>query len=302
MFIGPNLELVEGEVKMIRIMLIVICLLSSCTSKTNIGKNIGKNEKYILLFSDALKETAIDKRVDSLLNEVVKSNDEGKFDSIQKFVLFNDWYSSNGLFFLIDNNYSGFTQWLNKNCGIISEFAWKNLPNEFGARTPKPISTEMQIALFNCMYTIRDISVRGHNLNILRKTCGYKCAQLAMSKLPDETDSYIRTRLYTMLSRFNNPEFNSVIKKLITDKVELGAVEYVSMFGFEENNRYDFLPELKQLQSALKKEKDPAKIGLQKSTLEQIANTIPVLEKKKFENAPIGLPLDWGTSYSEGKE
>jgi hypothetical protein len=27
--------------------------------------------------------------------------------------------------------------------------------------------------------------------------------------------------------------------------------------------------------------------------LEQLATTITVLEKKKLENAPIGLPLDW---------
>jgi hypothetical protein len=274
-------------------MLIIICFISSCSSKTDIGKKSEKDEKYALLFSEDLKGTWLHKEVNSLLNEIINSNDKGKFDSIQKFVLVNELYSSNGLFFLIDYNYSGLAQWLNKNCGIISNVAWRNLPNEFGAPTPKPVSTEMQIALFNCIYNIKDDVIRGSNLNILWQIAGYKCAQLAISKLPVETDPHARTRLYTMLSRFNTPEFNTIIKKLITDKIELGAVEYVSMFGFEECNRYDFLPELKKLEADLKKEKDPAKIGLQKSTLEQLATTIPVLEKKKLENAPIGLPLDW---------
>jgi hypothetical protein len=274
-------------------MLLILCLLSTCSSKTIVEKKNDKDEKYRLLFSEDLNGTWLHKRVDSLMKEVINSNDEGKFDSIQKFALLNERYSRIGLFFLMENNYSGFAKWLNKNCGIISEVAWKNLPREFGASTPKPVSTEIQIALFHCMYNIKDISDRGNNMNVLWKIAGYKCAQLAMSKLPVETDPHVRTRFYTMLSRFNTPEFNAIIKKMIADKIELGAVEYVSMFGFEECNRYDFLPELKQLQSALKKEKDPAKIGLQKSTLEQLATTIPVLEKKKLENAPIGLPLDW---------
>jgi hypothetical protein len=278
---------------MIRIILIIICFLSSCSSKTNSEKKDVKNEKYVLLFSDTLKERHLDKKVNSLLEEIVNSNDVGKFDSIQKFVLLNEWYSCNGLFFLIDNNYRGLAQWINSNCGIISEFTWKNLPNEFGARAPKQLSTELQIALFNCMYNIKDVNDRGYNLNKLWETAGYECAKLAMTKLPAETESYIRTVLYTMLSRFNTPEFNSIIKMLITSKIEFDALELVLEFGFESYNRYDFLPELKKLEADLKKEKVPAKIGLQKSIMEQLATTIPVLEKKKLENAPIGLPLDW---------
>jgi hypothetical protein len=77
----------------------IICLLCSCSSKNIIEKNDVKNNKYVLLFSDALKEKHLDKKVDSLFEEIINSNDEGKFDSIQKFILINEWYSCNGLFF-----------------------------------------------------------------------------------------------------------------------------------------------------------------------------------------------------------
>lgn len=283
---------------MMRVFIVVsiICLFVGCMAKTNVSK--GTDSLYTALFSERLKEKYLSDEVESLIEEIIQKNDIGRFDSIQKFIKLNDTYAYIAIYYLIKNNYKGFGKWLNVNCGQLTDKSWIGLSSQFGAEDPKFVDTEMQIALFKCIYNMKDIAYRGYNLNVLRKICGYKCAQLAMSKLPSETDSYIRTRLYTMLSRFNTPEFNTIIKKLITDKIELDAVEYVSMFGFEEHNRYDFLPELKKLEADLKKEKDPAKIGLQKSTLEQLATTIPVLEKKKLENAPIGLPLDWpGEGY-----
>lgn len=272
-------------------LLLVVLLLGGCVAKTDIPKNV--DSMYTSLFSERINAKFLSEEVENLIEEIINKNGKECFDSIQKFVLVNNTYAYIGIYYLIENNYKGFAEWLNENCGQLSDQSWIGLASQFGARDPKPVYTEMQIALFNCIYKMQDVAYRGFNLNLLRKTCGYQCAQLAMSKLPTETDSYIRTRLYVMLSRFNTPEFNSILKKMITSKIELDAVEYVSIFGFEEHNRYDFLPELKQLESDLKKEKDPAKIGLQKSLVEQLAKTIPVLEKKKLKCAPIGLPLDW---------
>jgi hypothetical protein len=278
---------------MIRVILIILCLLSSCSSKTNISKNDKKDEKYIKLFSEELKERAFDNVVNSLLKEIINSNDDGKFDSIQKFILLNELYGSNGLFFLIDNNYSGLAQWLNKNCGVISEVAWNNLPNEFGSHVPKMVNTDIQISILNCIMHLSDPYRVQQNLVILNSFAGYQCAKLAMQYLLSARDKDVRIELYIILAKFNTTEFNTVLKKLIFEKVELDAIECVNKFSFDKHNRYDFLPELKQLRASLKKEKDPAKIGLQKSLIEQLEKTIPVLETKKAENAPIGLPLDW---------
>ena len=41
--------------------------------------------------------------------------------------------------------------------------------------------------------------------------------------------------------------------------------------------------------------------GVAKDMLIQLEEVLPILEKKKAEKAPIGLPLDWGIEKKDGK-
>lgn len=123
--------------------------------------------------------------------------------------------------------------------------------------------------------------------------------KLIMENIAIEPEKSSVIDIYRALTRFKYSQFDSIIiHELNQPKIwDIYFTVYL-----KRNNRYDFLPELHNLRKHMQKETNPLRKEDAARICKELETVIPYLEKKKEEKASIGLPLDWGTTSSVGKE
>lgn len=102
-----------------------------------------------------------------------------------------------------------------------------------------------------------------------------------------------KTRLfiYDAQARFDHPKANAAIRKAIGDYKEPQIVERLIEHDFVRNNRYDFIPDLKQLRARLTKITDVTQKGQALAIIDAIDKAIPQLERIKDSGVPVGEHL-----------
>jgi hypothetical protein len=110
-------------------------------------------------------------------------------------------------------------------------------------------------------------------------------------QFPKENVTDPRAVILAVLLSHDDPRTNKVVRDFLRGPVDLEVLE--SMYvgypppAFVDENRYDFLPELRALRARLVAEKDMLKTYEARQGLESLDEMISDLEKKKEENAPI---------------
>lgn len=112
-------------------------------------------------------------------------------------------------------------------------------------------------------------------------------------RLPEEDDPDVRSMILWVQASHDDPRTNIVLRDFLRGPYELPVLVGLSQ-GYKHIgsvlvafNRHDFLPDLGALRDRLAAEKDVRKRYEARQGVELLDKLIPVLEKKKEENAPI---------------
>ena len=116
---------------------------------------------------------------------------------------------------------------------------------------------------------------------------------LAIAKrLPQEDNPNVREAILKVQLTHDDPRTNKVVRDFLRGPLELKVLNGlckgypVDRAFFAEQNRHDFLPDLRALRDRLAAEKDVRKRYEAREGLELLDELIPALEKKKEANAP----------------
>jgi hypothetical protein len=135
-----------------------------------------------------------------------------------------------------------------------------------------------------------DAVIRMFSLNYLFRMGRFIDCQKLLMSLKLEPDQRVKVRIYGTLLRYNNVGLNKEVSIFIAGMEKFDLVISDNLTAY---NRYDFLPELYTLRKRMQAETNPLRKTDSEQILKTLTDVIPYLEKKKTENAPIGLPLDW---------
>lgn len=105
----------------------------------------------------------------------------------------------------------------------------------------------------------------------------------------DSHGSFFKTQ-----ARFKSTKTDSIINLELRECKSLKHLELLLRKPLKKYNRYDFLLQLKKLPKRVEELRTPDNSRYADKILKELKTLIPYLEQKKKENAPIGLPLDWG--------
>jgi hypothetical protein len=136
-------------------------------------------------------------------------------------------------------------------------------------------------------------------LTYLSDVARYNDCLMLMRSFDLEIDNLPKMWISRTILRYHSADLDQKIRQIFKGILNTDEFFYSCMKKF---NRYDFLPDLYTLQTRLKNENNPLRKAAGEKILITLKEVIPYLEKKKAENAEIGLPLDWGTTNSVRKE
>ena len=248
-----------------------------------------------ILFSDYLKDWHRDGVVQRIIDELIEENCPKYEITLYKFSVENMLYRKHSIKKMAKNRMNSYINFLYKHGDtldgptIFTCIASLNSSNPW--TNDSLLNYITHIVISNPARAIR-IDALNHLANAARlEDCNILADRIIYE--PDET---VRMFYYRVFVRFSTEKMDSLVLKYIPNVNE----EYFFNF-LKYNNRYDFLPELYTLKEQLKNEKNPLMKGVAKDMLIQLEEVLPILEKKKAEKAPIGLPLDWGIEKKDGK-
>jgi hypothetical protein len=273
----------------------LLVFISYCVGLCNACPN---RELIDSLFSQRYEEKFRENEVIPILSLLINEKCVKNDSAIAEFAISNSLYGYLGIGVLARNHSSVLPELLLKHSKELSRIHWSYFATNLSVSQcwGNPVIDNI---IENQVYQNPDVVTRDMILQYFAN-----CATVAICKriaemYSEEPERIVRNRHLILYCRFNSPNLNKVIQKEL--KINPYSFEKIIRIGFKQYNRYDFLPELYILQDKLVKEENP----LRKTEIEEILTTlkdvIPYLEKKKAENAPIGLPLDWGIEKKDGK-
>lgn len=116
---------------------------------------------------------------------------------------------------------------------------------------------------------------------------------LAIAKrLPQEDNPNVREAILKVQLTHDDPRTNKVVREFLRGPLEFEVLKDlckgypVDRAFFAEQNRHDFLPDLRALRDRLSVEKDVRRRFEAREAVKLLDELIPVLEKKKEANAP----------------
>ncbi|MBN1602227.1 MAG: hypothetical protein JW915_11500 [Chitinispirillaceae bacterium] len=275
---------------------LTIILLANCFVHCSSCPN---NALLDSLFSDRFAEKFREDEVISILTTLTEKGCKKNDSAIAEFVINNSLYGHWGMRVLSKHHSTFLLKLLKKHSNELKKLQWSYFASSLSA-SPCWNDTEIDSIVEKQVYQNPDVVTRDMLLQYLSKCANITiCINLA-KMFSIEPENIVRKRHLILYCRFNTPVLNKIIVNEL--KANPYNFEKVLRMGFKTYNRYDFLPELYDIKNRFKNETSP----LRKSEVEEILTTlgdvIPYLEKKKYEKATIGLPLDWGTTNSLGKE
>ncbi|MBD3316427.1 MAG: hypothetical protein GF344_11625 [Chitinivibrionales bacterium] len=226
---------------------------------------------------------------------------------------------------LLEMNWTGLPSWLQKNASVLSKREWLRLKLEFMKKERVANDTIIADVFLSVALNHDTTKIRGILHHAFMENGAYReVIRIGKAIQNGDTLGTYDVMLVSQL-RFNDSLLNVNVKEFLHNYPlthhDFDAIVY---YGFRFYSRYDFLPDLYALKARLLKQSDPRKIAeveeklkeveemipddyqpylsvakTQKikdveQMLEKLDEIIPILEKKKKQNAPIGLPLDWG--------
>ncbi len=109
-----------------------------------------------------------------------------------------------------------------------------------------------------------------------------------------ENDYENRTIFLKSQVRYKSMKTDSIVNLEFKVGKSLKTLSIFIKYSLKDYNRYDFIPQLKALPKRVAELRTPDNEDYAEDILKELKTLIPYLEQKKKENAPIGLPLDWG--------
>lgn len=257
------------------------------------------NDQYLdTLFSDDFTYGHISSdAADNLLDIIVEKKHPMYEDALIEFITVNKDYDSNVFPYLIRLESEKFISWLKENGNTLSKDTWLYI-----CRTLEKEGWHDSLihkVIMKNIISHGDDWARLVLVRYIENNGKLDEIKMLSSFLNKERDINIIGAIYSSLCRYDFKNFTNIIKPLYLRTDISKTLERVTRDGIKKYNRYDLLPELINLSSKLKSEKDVIKKGQYVSLQKELDKTIPYLEQKKKEKAPIGLPLDWGVDKRE---
>jgi hypothetical protein len=280
---------------LLRYFLFVFIVLT-LNGQSNSAKNRCDSLKGAL-FSDNFKDWHKDGIVERVIDELIEGNCPEYEKTLYRFSLENTLYRSYSLKKMAKCRMHSFITFLYKYGDSL------DAPTMFDCMVslnPGAVWTNDSLMdyITHLVISHLDAGTRTDALNRLVKSARYEDCNVLADKIIFEPDESNIRRYYRTLVRFSSKKIDSVVSKHIPNIIKYDDVFFDKL---EEYNRYDFLPELYTLRDRLKKEENPLKKKDATEMLIRLDKVLPILEKKKAEKAPIGLPLDWGIEKKDGK-
>lgn len=178
--------------------------------------------------------------------------------------------------------------YINNAATFLKPIEWEYLVNGLSVKNPWQDSNLIRVLSKQAICNV-DADLRAHIFFYFSQTAQFHTANFAASVLKNEADTKVSKRIYWVLLRYKDKQFDSLLHAYLAAQIfpDESVLRKMKLY-----NRYDFLSELYALKSRFKNELNP----LRKSEVEEILTTledvIPYLEKKKEEKAAIGLTLD----------
>lgn len=265
---------------------IVILTVYSCTiSKANV--ELEQKKLIDTLFSDGIERYGNTDYVVEILNRFA---DYANRDSLYfAFALKSQMYRSDAIVKLINSCSPFAAKYLELHSEkLIPEEYFQILRTAGGREMPcynlKLMKQLIKIAKNDTI----DLRVSATIAKVVRYNGSLKDVKSLSELLGSQAHSEIKSWFCITICRYNDQQLNELFLKHFN-----GDVNYQNIinFGIKPFNRYDLLPVLSSLRSKLVTIKYPD--SKTKETLTTLSEIISYLERKKAENAPIGLPLDW---------
>lgn len=248
-----------------------------------------------ILFSDYFKEWHKDGIVKRVIDELIEQNCPYHEQTLFRFSEGNMLYREHSIKKMAKNRMHSFITFLYKHGDTLDDPTLFTCIVSLNSRNPWTNDSLMDY-ITHIVISHPNQGKRIDALNHLANAARLEDCNILADRIIYEPDETVRMFYYRVFVRFSTEKMDSLVLKYIPNVNE----EYFFNF-LKYNNRYDFLPELYTLKEQLKNEKNPLMKGVAKDMLIQLEEVLPILEKKKAEKAPIGLPLDWGIEKKDGK-
>lgn len=280
----------------------LICYLSFMLMMIIIlfGKSYSANNRCDsikeFLFSDYLKVKFRDGLAQRAIYELIEEGCPNTEQTLYKFSEENPLYREHSLGEMAERRMHSFITFLYKHGDTLDDPTLITCIVSLNSSKPW-INDSLLDYITHIVISHPNASKRMDALSHLTNAARLEDCNFLSDKIQYEPDERVRMFYYRVFVRFKTEKMDSLVLKYIPN------VKDERFFNFlKYNNRYDFLPELYTLKEQLKNEKNPLMKGVAKDMLTQLDKVLPILEKKKAEKAPIGLPLDWGVEKKDGKD
>jgi hypothetical protein len=248
-----------------------------------------------VLFSDYFKDWHKDGMVKRIIDEMVEEKCPEYEKTFYKFSVENMLYRKHSISKMAESRMHSFITFLYKNGDTLDDPTMFTCIVSLNSRNPWTNDSLLDY-ITHIVISHPFAATRITALNHLANAARLEDCNILADRIAYEPEDRVRMFYYRVFARFSTEKMDSLVLKYIPNVKD----EYFFNF-LKYNNRYDFLPELYTLKEQLKNEKNPLMKGVAKDMLIQLEEVLPILEKKKTEKAPIGLPLDWGIEKKDGK-
>jgi hypothetical protein len=272
------------------LMLMVLVL----NGKSYAAKNQCDSLKEVL-FSDYFKVKFRDNLVETIIDEILEEKCHSTEQTLYKFSVENPLYRKHSLGKMAENRMHSFISFLYKYGDSLDSPTLFTCIVSLNSKNPWTNDSLLDF-ITHLAVSYPEAATRTTALNLLTISSRLEDCMILTERIGFEPNEIVLIYYYRTLVRFSNKEIDSLVLKYIPNTKDEWFFSYI-----DDNNRYDFLPELYTLREQLKNEKNPLLKKVAGDMLIKLEEVLPILEKKKAEKAPIGLPLDWGIEKKDGK-
>lgn len=264
-----------------------ICILSNfyCTAKDS------HNAYQDSLFQEKFYSKGAYEDADRIISSM--PNDTESNELLLKFIEKCPTYRNYAEKKLVLNNYSKLIPYLNTNKDKLLFGDWEAIIEALETKKGLQVDSSLNKILHTVSSTSPSADIRG-----IIRLYFYKYGKLtdiiSLAKYLDvETNNANRQDILGSLTRFKHDSTDSILAKNLISSVDFYDIELLVEFGLQKYNRYDLLPAIYTVRDSLMAIKNLSLVEKAKNTVQVLDNAIKILEQKKAEKAPIGLPLSW---------
>lgn len=243
------------------------------------------------LFQNIFNSTGAYEEAERIINTT--PNNKMYNELLIKFTESYPIYRNYSLKKLTLNNYDKLSLWLNSNYTNLDLEDWRSITEALETKKGLQVDSSLNKILHTVSSTSPSADIRG-----IIRLYFYKYGKLtdiiSLAKYLDvETNNANRQDILGSLTRFKHDSTDSILAKNLISSVDFYDIELLVEFGLQKYNRYDLLPAIYTVRDSLMAIKNLSLVEKAKNTVQVLDNAIKILEQKKAEKAPIGLPLSW---------